>query len=411
MRVTEFETQTFHEYHVPANKVGQLKAEVLRLNKKAKKLNTPGDFLTIAVGSPYVKSEYETNPFTGAEERVTRVLCDVTISGQVPCVVNDGDDFEVLCILQRVKGTNPQRNLIISPKRDFFQGEAFSSVHFANNPINCDHCGQNRKRNYGMVIRHNGEVKVIGKTCRDDYFSKDTAQLLWGLWNIRHELDACFDESGCTFKGGDLDTLSYLCKVLHVLSDSAFVPMSQEGMGTPPTRILVDDTNWADVMGDYYPKALELLNWAKSREVKNEFDENLKTAALSLTASSLTKGLLCFLGVAKDREEQRALEKAKQAEQTKDSDFVGEIKQRLEFAVTLTTHRTTEGHYGTTNIWGMVDDSGNVLTWFASSGVDDFYNDRNEPLIGESIKIKGTVKDHTVFREKKQTILNRVAVI
>lgn len=408
MQVTEFETQTFHEYPVPCDKVSALKDEVKRLNKKARKLKTPGDFLTIEVGAPYIRERIEYNPATRAEETVRDLVSDVKIFGQVPCVVNEGDDFEVLCILARVKGTKPQRNLVIgAPEGGFFQG----IIDFANNPIHCDHCNQKRKRNYGMVIRHNGKVKVIGKTCRDDYFSKDTAQLLWSLWNIRRELDDCFDDGGCILKSLGTDTTSYLCKVLDVLSGSSFVPMSQEGMGTPPTRIVVDGLNWNSSMVEHLPKALELLDWAKNREVKTEFDLNLQSAALSSCTSSLTRGILCYLGVAKDREEQRALEQAKRAEETKDSDFVGEIKQRLEFTVTLVGHRTSEGYYGTTTIWGMVDDSGNVLTCFASGWINDFYDDCNKPLIGESFKIKGTVKEHSTFRDVKQTTLSRVVVL
>ncbi len=62
-----------------------------------------------------------------------------------------------------------------------------------------------------------------------------------------------------------------------------------------------------------------------------------------------------------------------------------------------------ENDFGVTGIHKLVDMSGNDLTWFASGGrvIDD----------GSTVWIAGSVKDHSEFNGRKQTILSRVVVL
>lgn len=84
------------------------------------------------------------------------------------------------------------------------------------------------------------------------------------------------------------------------------------------------------------------------------------------------------------------------------SEFVGEIKERLRgLKATVTGIRSTEGYYGTTFIYSFKSGE-NVFVWFSSS-----CKDIEE---GDEILLTGTVKDHKIYNGIKQTVLTRCII-
>lgn len=99
------------------------------------------------------------------------------------------------------------------------------------------------------------------------------------------------------------------------------------------------------------------------------------------------------------------------------SEFVGEIKSRIERVVTFIGESSYERKaytYGweTVYIYKFADEDGNMLVWKTTSslGYWDKNNDWNVVDPGDSIKLRGTVKQHSVYNGVKQTILNRCTV-
>lgn len=100
-----------------------------------------------------------------------------------------------------------------------------------------------------------------------------------------------------------------------------------------------------------------------------------------------------------------------------DSEFVGEIKSRIERVVTFIGASSYEREaytYGweTVYIYKFADEDGNMLVWKTTSslGYWDENDDWNVVHPGESIKLRGTVKQHSVYNGVKQTVLNRCIV-
>lgn len=81
------------------------------------------------------------------------------------------------------------------------------------------------------------------------------------------------------------------------------------------------------------------------------------------------------------------------------SEWVGEVKERIEFEAEIMGSYLNDGFYGVTDILKFKDENGNHFTWFAS--------DITGLQRGDRISIKGTVKKHDEFRGIKQTILTR----
>lgn len=101
--------------------------------------------------------------------------------------------------------------------------------------------------------------------------------------------------------------------------------------------------------------------------------------------------------------------KSKYIEEHDKSEYVGEIGKRIEMNVKY-THRASFSRpsyrgYGeeTMFVYYFKDENGNTLVWVTGSWLD------NEK--GDTIRIKATVKEHKVYRDKKQTVVKNVKVV
>ena len=84
-----------------------------------------------------------------------------------------------------------------------------------------------------------------------------------------------------------------------------------------------------------------------------------------------------------------------------ESRYIGKVGDRLEFDATCTRATINQGAYGISYFYVFEDSEGNVYTWGTSARCLDE---------GASYHIRGTVKDHTSFRNTQQTVLTRCKV-
>lgn len=80
------------------------------------------------------------------------------------------------------------------------------------------------------------------------------------------------------------------------------------------------------------------------------------------------------------------------------SEYVGEIGERIEEVFTVTKAFTFDGYYGTSTMHIMEDADGNVFVWTTAS--------KSFPE-GKVMTLRGTIKDHREYKGTKQTILTR----
>lgn len=83
------------------------------------------------------------------------------------------------------------------------------------------------------------------------------------------------------------------------------------------------------------------------------------------------------------------------------SEFLGEVKDRLELEVTVKKAVELNGFYGRSTMHIMEDAVGNVLVWTTSA----------KTLVeGNQYNLRGTVKAHSIYKNTKQTVLTRCTV-
>ena len=80
------------------------------------------------------------------------------------------------------------------------------------------------------------------------------------------------------------------------------------------------------------------------------------------------------------------------------SEYVGNVGQRMELTLTVTNAIELDGNYGRSMMHIMEDEDGNVFVWSTASKTLEE---------GSTFHCKGTVKDHRVYRNTKQTVLTR----
>lgn len=79
----------------------------------------------------------------------------------------------------------------------------------------------------------------------------------------------------------------------------------------------------------------------------------------------------------------------------------GNIGERLELTLTVKRVVEKEGYYGNSAFHIFSDEEGNIYTWNTSSKTLE---------VGRTYHLKGTVKEHTCFRNVNQTNLTRCAI-
>ena len=141
------------------------------------------------------------------------------------------------------------------------------------------------------------------------------------------------------------------------------------------------------------------VEWSESHEkLLGDIAAATGNSFLSDIASKLSKS-----GILTDRQLEAAataLERQRVREvESRASEHVGAVKDRIEFEAEVTGVYGTEGFYGHTDIVKFKDAANNQFTWFAS----DYTNLER----GDRISIKGTVKKHEKYRGIKATVLTR----
>lgn len=169
-----------------------------------------------------------------------------------------------------------------------------------------------------------------------------------------------------------------------------------------------DETCWI-IIGESYSIKEELKNAGFRyspilKWYKNEFDEKYADRLLEIKLSEIAQwsawGEASF-----NIDAQKIInEKIAKMQPQSTSTWIGKIGDKLKgIKVKLTSKYNFETRYGVSTIYNFEDEEGNVLVWFSST--------IQEVEPGEWCTIKScTIKDHSEYKNVKQTILTRCSI-
>ena len=129
------------------------------------------------------------------------------------------------------------------------------------------------------------------------------------------------------------------------------------------------------------------------------FTRNVKSK-LANKYSSIS-GFVAYAYVLYKKLNEKLNEKANEQHNNSNSNYVGEIGEKIAFDGTVVKSISTVSNYGQLYINIFKDNNGNIFVWKTTTKSFD---------IDIKVQVSGTVKDHKEYDGQKQTILTRAKV-
>lgn len=391
--------------------------------------------ITFHDGSDPVYEVYEDNmedlrrKVKAIQKKCQKYGCDFHYEecGEIVKEVEDPDGQKILCKFIKVKahGTAVINNWsFVGSVEHTEAGNIFSKAmtdleipaRYRTAPCTCEHCKTNRIRKDTFIIYNNEtkEFMQVGKTCLKDFtggLSVSGAVWFASLKDIFEEAQTRPAGSHITRYFDPEEVLRFTAETIRHYGYSREETKDRmitffdftHGMTrywTQDHRDQVKDTINRIGFDPQSPEAVQMtkdaFGWIRQQEATNDYIHNLKTVCSLTAVREKHFGLLVSLFPAYNRD----LERQERQKKERQSKHVGQIGDRIDIKVESCRCVTSwDTMYGVTYLYKITDTDGNIFIWKTSKCID------------EDIKgLKGTVKDHSEFRDTKQTDLTRCKV-
>jgi hypothetical protein len=397
-----------NEFTLPRAFVSEMTKKLEKMNRKAIKLGM--EPVTATISKVRQVSAYRSDDFSYVPEGETKPVIDVVdvvLVGNAPVISGYKFVATIDCtgehsVIRRLPGTHKDVDL---------------SEWYDADPSRCDHCNTNRRRNDVLILRNTDtdELLQIGRNCAADFFRSADAEKMVRVYALYASLGDEDDYSDPTLRS---DTSVPLRRVLEmsaaVVRTFGWVSSKEsfeEGKTGTKSRVIEnlfyraglhkDDVAHTTADDTARAEAVEawLIDKFVGKEDRNEFEHNVFASIGCGNVETKNFGYVIWAinGYSRDQDAQAA----KAA--TAGSEFVGEVGKRLDFTARLVSVKHFDGYYGTKSLLRFVTTCGNTIIWWASQG-----SDLPE---GSVYTFTATVKEHTVYREAKQTVVSRLKIM
>lgn len=361
----------------------EFEKEITKLNHKAKKYGFDPISYTVS-GEKFKKL-----PETG--HTVKFLLVDV--DGEIPFVKG----WKVVATLDH---THPITLARVMGDYDVHE--------FKDRKPVCDHCHTHRIKVKSYVIANeDGDMMQVGTGCIKDYIDRSVEFALAKFGFLSDAYDGEWER----IEGGGKP--SYYFELDEVIKAAYY---SIRDRGFKPAH---DDFSTALDVAYYFEPPVSLANeykWTfgeKEEAFVDEFMEYYGNIEVSNNFVMMVKDII-KLGYVTPRYISyiagaantvfKEIQKEKSGSVEYADSWVGDVKKRMEFDVVVERVIPSDGYYGMTYITHFRTKDNHKLVWFATS--------KNlEDEVGNSLKIKGTVKKHDEYNGVKQTVITRVTVL
>lgn len=292
----------------------------------------------------------------------------------------------------------------------------------------CDFCKAKMRRNNTYVVRNinDNEMRRVGGTCLQKHIGDEAQKLAKFAFSMEDLIGDFIEEDGREFGygGGHVEQASDVETTLSIavmaVNEFGFVRSAghEDGSGLPTARIVraglfgYDRREWKG-FEDFFlacktpsdavkAEVAAILAWFEALPEDRKNSDYMMSLESIINADYVNGrgiGLMASLPAAYFRDQNEARERATR----KPSNWVGEKGQKIDpTAVKVVYTNVMDGQFGAYQIVKMVEECGNVFTWFNTSKIR---LDLDAELV-----IVGTVKDHDEYKGVKQTVLTRVKV-
>lgn len=417
-----------------------VKAELEKLNKKAKRIGTEPIQLKI------VREFDKDIEIHDGLEKIKQHYFEVKIDGKSPII----DGYEFIASVEHAEGGNI---INMSPNSSI----PALPTEYRTSGNTCDYCHTKRDRLSTFVLRETstGNLMKVGRSCLKNFLpSKDPKSIIDYAQNLENILRACiggegmddYDENDGGIGGGNgrfhryyptdpfmrSVCLAYIIEGKFISSKKAKDSSMYDDRPLQSTKdfawwLIYDGPNsrdpktsaeWRPKVASRLPAATELYDeltkWLETKDWDAEVDKyqesnpslaqyfhNIKSVANATTVATKNSALQASILAIYLREQGEQEKKA----QRKPSNFVGNVGDKISFDGKVMNVKTFDGHYGITTLIVFVDPTGNEFVWWSSG-------DKGDIEKGTTFKVTGTVKKHEVSRytNQSQTVITRAKI-
>jgi len=372
-------------FSIPTFRKEQIRKRLEKLVKKAAKYGN-GDISFSFGGTKIVtiKTEYGYRDYE---------FIDVTVSGDAP-------QIEGWQLLARVELTGQDENLIHSVPGS----ETVADTKYRTHNGHCDHCNSLRQRNDVYVLSDGAEQIAVGRTCLRDFLGIDDPKSIVNRAQFFEEIKSIEEED--LMDGFSSLGYFHLPEVLRLsaayIRKNGYVSKTKQQetgfattgdcvayciSGIPGYEIEVEDVDeeWATKTVEFF-RGTDFFG--------NDYMDNIRVIMKQDILKKQHIGLVASSVITAQRELAPKTE-------VKESNFVGEVKQRLK-GLDLVLDKVIylgNGAYGPSFLHLMSDTSGNQFSWVTGNKI--------ELAEGSKVKLDATVKQHKTYNGTKQTVLTR----
>jgi hypothetical protein len=375
-------------FAIPVFRRESIQKRLDKLSRKAIKNGNPD--IKVSFGKTFI------NKVKSDTRELEIEYIEVTVSGEAPRIA--GWD-----LLARIELLQEENLIHVVPGSQEKLDQAFRQ-----HDGHCDHCNSLRQRNDVYVLSDGSKQIAVGRTCLREFLGIDDpkaivsrAQFFEELKGVQEEDDFLdFNGFGFIFLRDVLELAAanirlhgYISKAKQMETGNAttgeivmFTLRGIRGYELEPTE---EDKMWAE----------KTLKFFRSEEFfDNDYMDNIRV----ILKQDIIKPQHVNLAASAVITAQRKL--APKVE-TKESNFIGEVKERLR-GLNLILDKVIylgDSTFGPSYLHLMKDENGNAFSWITGNklGVAE----------GDMVKIDATVKQHKVYNDVKQTVLTRAKMV
>ncbi len=365
--------------------LSKLKHEIEKLNRRARKLGLP-ELVVEETAREEREIRKEIAPDTWIDTGLKETWVKIVVTGESPKL----EGWEFLGTLDHAAGDTIVRNA---------PGCEIPETYWTGDRVGlCDHCGTKRRRKETFIVRHTetSETKQVGRQCVADFLGGKSVEAAIGLASWVRRLNEVLDDDYDHEYGDNMwrepiliDSDKALAISVRVVNEYGFISRANaEPQGMPSTADRVREVLWPPLRphmpeserervleeiekctpknGDA-EKAAVMKKWIAERDVSgSSYAFNLQAIVKRELVQPKEVGFLASLVPYYFREiENPEYEKKERVP----SEYIGEVKQRLDIEIECVGIGSTSGQYGEITIYRMKSGHSKV-TWFASAGSD-----------------------------------------
>lgn len=387
-------------YTIKVGNLNKLDSVVKRINKKAEAKGLKGVTVTVLEDTKRIQKAVlisnEVDPWLDTTVKVPVV--DVEVEGNLP----DVKGYSYVAAIEKTENGN----LILG-------GIGYDLSRYRNSELSCDHCKTKRNRKKTIIVKTpEGKLIQIGRSCVKDFLGVNFEDELKALESLIVYLRTDSEDGEyfgkSPYHGYNIESfLSYTAASIRTRGWVS-TTVGHEQSITPTKDIVFNalSSHRKDslvVEKEDVEVAKKALEWVLSITPDSDFTHTLLTIAKNGFVTWNTGGYAAAIIKVYEVHMNKTVSKNNQIDFSK-SEFVGEIGSRIQAKVKVLSKKIVDSYYGSSTVITFVTPDGNILTTFASGSISDVERE-------EELTIKGTVKNHNIFRDSKQTILNRVVEV